>query len=391
MRPRTNDWAAIAAFALLVAVNQMLWLTFAPVTTDTAEYLGVSEGSVGLLAEVFPLIYVLLAIPAGLMLDRWMREVLVAAAVLNAAGALLRLGGDAFAWLLAGQLMIAIAQPAILGAITKIADERLMPEDRPRGIAISSAFASVGALAALALGALIGAEAGPAALLWIGAAVAVVAALFLVVALGRPAPQPATTVIAPAISELRSVWGDSLIRRLSAIAFLGFGIYVALTTWLQVLLEPRGVSSEQAGWLLVGLTLAGVVGALVVPAFAVPRGRETATLGAIAAIAAGCCLTLALVQTAAAAALPIVICGFFLIGALPLLLGLADRRAGAAAASAVAAIWLAGNAGGITVALILQLLIDEPAAAFVVAASIVGLAVPLARGTLMREAVVPLD
>lgn len=391
MPRRPNDWPAIAAFALLVAVNQMLWLTFAPVTTDTAEWLGVSEGSVGLLAEVFPLIYVLLAVPAGLLLDRWLHEVLVAAALLNAAGAVLRLGGDAFAWLLAGQVLIAVAQPAILGAITKIADERLATSDRPRGIAVSSASASLGAVAALALGALVGAEDGPGALLWIGAAIAVASALFLVFALSRPAPQPAAAVTAPAVRELRAVWGDALIRRLSSIAFLGFGIYVALTTWLQVLLEPRGVSSGQAGWLLVGLTLAGVVGALVVPAIAVPRAREAAALAAIAAIAAGCCLLLAFAQTAAAAAAPVVICGFFLIGALPLLLELADRRAGPAGASAVALIWLAGNAGGITVALLLQTLTESPAAAFAVAALVVGLAVPLARGTVMREAVVPLE
>lgn len=391
MTRRSNDWPAIAAFALLVAVNQMLWLTFAPVTTDTAEYLGVSEDSIGLLSEVFPLLYVLLAVPAGLLLDRWLKEVLVAAAVLNAAGAILRLGGDAFAWLLAGQVLVAIAQPAILGAITKIADERLAPGDRPKGIAISSASTSVGTVSALALGAAIGAEQGPATLLWIGSLAAVASMAFLVFALSRPAPQPSSTVTAPAISELRAVWGDGLIRRLALIAFLGFGVFIALTTWLQVLLEPRGVGSDQAGWLLAGMTLAGVAGALIVPTIAVPRAREATALGAIATIAAGCCLLLALAQTTAAAGLPIVVFGFVTIGALPLLLELADRRAGRAGASAVGLIWLAGNAGGITIALLLQTLTDSPAAAFAVAALVVGLAAPLARGVALRRSDPPIQ
>ena len=63
-------WGAIAAYAGVAAANQLLWLTFAPITTATAEHYGVCEGAVGWLSQVFPLLYVLLAIPAGIALDR---------------------------------------------------------------------------------------------------------------------------------------------------------------------------------------------------------------------------------------------------------------------------------------------------------------------------------
>ncbi|MGE5292478.1 MAG: hypothetical protein ACM3ML_35870 [Micromonosporaceae bacterium] len=56
---------------------------------------------------------------------------------------------------------------------------------------------------------------------------------------------------------------------------------------------------------------------------------------------------------------------------------IAERRAGDAGATATALLWFAGNAGGLAVALIVQVLVKEPAAAFAVMASAVALSLPL--------------
>jgi len=62
---------------------------------------------------------------------------------------------------------------------------------------------------------------------------------------------------------------------------------------------------------------------------------------------------------------------------LPVVLEVAERRAGDAGATATAMLWLAGNAGGLVVALIVQVLIKHPAAAFAVMAAAIMLALPL--------------
>ena len=90
-------WLVVAAYGFLAAATQMLWLTYAAITTDTAKRYGVSVDAVGWLAEIFPLLYVVLAIPAGALLDRWFRPSLVLGGLLVAAGGLLRLGGLTFA------------------------------------------------------------------------------------------------------------------------------------------------------------------------------------------------------------------------------------------------------------------------------------------------------
>jgi predicted MFS family arabinose efflux permease len=68
-----DRWAVIATYALVGAANQMLWLTFTPITTPSAHHYGVSSDDIGWLAEIFPLLYVLLAVPAASLLDRWFR------------------------------------------------------------------------------------------------------------------------------------------------------------------------------------------------------------------------------------------------------------------------------------------------------------------------------
>ncbi len=71
----------VAACCSLLA-TQMLWLTFAPIDTDVARDFGVSKNAIGWLAQVFPLLYVVLALSAGLALDRWFRGTLAGGAAL---------------------------------------------------------------------------------------------------------------------------------------------------------------------------------------------------------------------------------------------------------------------------------------------------------------------
>ena len=116
----------------------MLWLTFAPIDTDVARDFGVSKNAIGWLAQVFPLLYVVLALPAGLALDRWFRGSLATGAGLTALGSLIRLVSQTFAWALAGQVVVAIAQP---GPQRADEDRDRVPAaafERPNGIAAGS-------------------------------------------------------------------------------------------------------------------------------------------------------------------------------------------------------------------------------------------------------------
>src|SRR4051812_3677230 len=98
-------WVVLASYALAMGMSQLLWLNFAPLLTLIQRRYGVGELTASALVLVFPLLYLVLSLPAGAMIDRFKggyRLAVVLGAWLMAAGACLRIFDQRFVWLLAG-------------------------------------------------------------------------------------------------------------------------------------------------------------------------------------------------------------------------------------------------------------------------------------------------
>jgi predicted MFS family arabinose efflux permease len=367
----------IVAYSLVCAGTQLLWLTYAAITTESARRYGVSVTAVGWLAEIFPLLYVVLAIPAGILLDRWFGPVLALGGALVAVGGLVRLGGQTFAWAMTGQVLVAVAQPVVLSAVGKLAGEYLPVGQRAAGISVGSAGTFLGILMALLLGPTLGGHGHLERLLLVEAVLAVIPAVALAVALRRPG-LPTAEHVAIEGSAARALWALASLRILSGLVFLGFGVFVALATWLQTLLHPEGVSEAAAGGLLVGMMIAGILGCAALPALVARRGAQRAFMRS--AVLASCLGSVALGVTPwlGVRAAVIAVMGLFLLPALPIVLTAAERVAGGAAGTAGAIVWMAGNLGGLIVALMVQILIHDPVAAFLAMGAVSLLGLPLA-------------
>ncbi len=371
-----SRWAVLAAFVLVTSANQMLWLTFAPITTDAARHYDVSEGAIGALSAVFPLLYVLLAVPMGFALDRWFRGSVLLGAGLTAAGGLLRLVDDSFAWVLVGQLVVAFAQPLVTNSVAKLAAAYTTDEDRPLGIAVCSAGLFAGFLLAFATGAALGGGDGLRTLLVVQAVYAVVGAGLLAVGLRRPG-RAVEVPAASGFASLRAVWADRVLRTTTCLTVVGFGVFVGLTTWLQALLEPDGISADTAGVLLLVMVSAGVAGSVVLPPLAARRGGERSVLAASLVVTAVGAALLAVVHEALGIGVVLAAMGLLLLATLPVVLEVTERRAGPASGTAAALLWMAGNAGGLVVTLVLAPLLDRPSTAFLVLAVVAVLGLPL--------------
>jgi predicted MFS family arabinose efflux permease len=368
-----SRWFPVVGYTLVSSANQMLWLTFTPITTGSAHHYHVSTATIGWLAEVFPLLYVVLAIPMGFAIDRSLRATLVIGAVLTAAGGAIRLIGHGFGPVLGGQIVVAVAQPLVLNAVTKLAQSYLRPADRATGIAVSSAGIFAGMVLALALGAGLGSHRIP-LLLAIQAGYGIVAAIVLCVGLLRRGAR-----VTEDRAALRTVWADKSLRRLFGLVAAGFGVFVALTTWLQALLKPAGVSESAAGALLLVMVIGGVAGSAILPPQLSARGWEFRLIALSIAVAAAGCVVLAAAPGLWSAAVVVALIGLLLLTDLPVILELVADRAGPAAGTATGLIWLCGNAGGLLVAAAVQGLVHHPAGGFLLLAVIVLAALPLAR------------
>jgi predicted MFS family arabinose efflux permease len=373
----SGAWTVIIAFSLLCAATQLLWLTYAAITTESARHYGVSVGAIGWLAEIFPLLYVVLALPAGILLDRWFRPSLAAGAGLVAAGGLLRLGGGSFAWALAGQALVSVAQPIVLSAIGKLAGEYLPAAERANGIAVGSAGSFLGMLLALVLGPTLGGHGHIERLLVVEALLALIPSLWLILAL-RHTGHPSGEHAAIEGNAARALWAMPAVRTLLGLVFVGFGIFVAMATWLQQLLEPAHVSEKLAGALLVGMVIAGIIGCAVLPPIVIRRGSERRFMQLVAVLGCAGCALLAVASSMAPRWIALLVMGAVVLPALPVILTRAEQLAGAAAGTAGAIVWMAGNLGGLVVALIVQVLVHDPVPAFLVMAGAALAALPLA-------------
>ena len=125
-------WVVLLVFMFVVAVNQLLWITFAPITGSAATYYGVSDLSIGHLSMSFMIVYIVVSIPASWTIDTYGIRVAVGigAALTGIFGLLRGLLASDYTYVLIAQIGIAIGQPFILNAITSVAARWFPVEER---------------------------------------------------------------------------------------------------------------------------------------------------------------------------------------------------------------------------------------------------------------------
>jgi MFS family permease len=264
-------WVVLLSFMFIAGMNQLLWITFAPITGAAAQFYHTSDLVIGLLSMSFMAVYIVLVIPSAWMIDTLgFRTAVGIGAVLTAVFALTRgLFAGSFPLVFASQIGIAMGQPLIVGAVTKVAAAWFPTKERATAAGLGTLAVYLGILIGMLITPALEVKHGMASTLLIYGIVAVVAALcFFVFAKAKPATPPC-----PAGQDVRVLMFDGLKQMLRqrdfllllAIFFIGLGIFNGVSTWIETIVRPRGFSISQAG-LLGGLMLiGGIIGAVVMP------------------------------------------------------------------------------------------------------------------------------
>ena len=317
-------WVVLLVFMFVVITNQLLWITFAPITNDAAYFYGVSTLSIGLLSMSFMIVYILVSIPASWVIDSYGIRIAVGiGAVLTGIFGLLRgLVADNYSLVLVTQVFIAIGQPFILNAITSVVARWFPIKERATASGLGSLAIYVGIFLGLVLTPFLTIHYGIGRMLVIYGVISLIPMLtFFLFAKERPATPPC-----PPELEVRSLVFEGLkdaLRNtnfllLLVIFFVGLGTFNAVTTWIEDMLRPRGFSITQAG-ITGGLMIAGgIVGALIIPSLSDHYRRRTIFI--VLAIL-GATVGLAGVTYASGYALLLIsafILGFFLLSAGPI-------------------------------------------------------------------------
>jgi len=265
-------WVVLAVFMLVVAVNQLAWITFASITSEAAKYYQVTDLSIGLLSMSFMVVFIFLSIPASWAIDTYGFRIAVGiGAAFTALFGLTRgLFGPSYTLVLISQIGIAIGQPFILNAVTKVAARWFPIEERATASGLGTLAMFLGILLGLILTPYLTIQFSiPTMLLIYGIAAIIAAIVFVVIARERPITPPCL----PGEDERTLVFEglrQALRKRefilMLVVFFVGLGVFNSVTTWIEDILRPRGFGITQAG-IAGGLMVAGgLLGAVILPA-----------------------------------------------------------------------------------------------------------------------------
>jgi len=261
-------WVVLAAFVVLAAMTQVLWISFAPVTREAAKFFGQSDLMIGLLSMVFMVVYVLIVIPSAWVIDTlgFKTAVSIGAVLTGAFGLARGLLADSFTGVFLCQVGLAVGQPFVLGAITTLAARWFPAEERATASGLGTLALYLGPLAAMLLSPVLVVRVGMSKMLTIyGLAAAAAALLFLILAKDRPPTPAGRDERALMFDGLKSMLKRRDFLFLLAIFFIGLGLFNSVSTWIEDIVRPRGFTIAQAG-LTGGLMLiGGILGAVVMP------------------------------------------------------------------------------------------------------------------------------
>jgi sugar phosphate permease len=361
-KPRVYSyrWIVLFTYMLVAVVSQILWLNFAPITKPIMTTIfNVTESDVGFLSMVWPLLFIPVSIPAGILIDRkgFKFGVSIGASIMAIFSVLRIFSGKDFTLLLIFQLCAALGQPFVFNAISKLVTLWFPFEERALATGIGIMGQYIGMIIAMMLTPFLVPISDIGLLtnmLVIYAAISVISAI-LFIALAREKPKSAqletsTEEAKASISfkDIKRFFGKKDFMILEALFFIGVGLFTALLTWLETILNTQGLSITDAGLIGGIIIIGGIIGSLVIPGFSDKVARRKPFIVVDLAVAAAMLFIFAEISDFLILAVAGLILGFFFMSALPIGLEMSAEIVGSElAGSASSFLWLFSQAGSV--------------------------------------------
>ena len=253
-------WVVLAVFAVINAVVQMQWLTFAPIAREARIFYGATALQIDFLSMLFMIVFLVVCMPASYIIDTYgIRVGIGIGAVLTGVFGLFKgVFADRYAMVVAAQVGLAVAQPFILNAATKLAMRWFPVHERATAVGIATLAQFVGIIGVMVATPMLIAGGGGEGdlipfMLQIYGAVSVAGAVALLAFLRERPPTPPTA--RGGEGRVRMVEGVGLMfknrnmRLLVLLFFIGLGMFNAISTCIDQICQIKGADhgTDRAG------------------------------------------------------------------------------------------------------------------------------------------------
>ncbi len=305
----------LSGFILITFASQAIWVTFSPAVTLVASDLRIKPEYVGYLAVTYPLFFLILTVPSGMLLDRNFRFWLFFGALMTFLGGAGRLIVFAsYYWLLACQLLAAAGQPFLLNGFVPFAS-RLYERRRSVIISVLSLSMYLGTVFALLIGYELYSSGGLFNLILPSAILSFLGFLMFIAGMGylRAGGGEIGRISISDVVERRDLWLVGIILGLGVAAFDN------LATWLQPALETVKLG-EIAGDAVALSIVLGLAGVAFIPGIVAGRNARTRYMRSIVPLIALFFGILIFIQSKLLVFLFLALSGLLMLPAYPLIM-----------------------------------------------------------------------
>lgn len=312
---------AITGFALLVLSSQAIWVTFSPITTYAANSFHASIVDVGYIAAMFPIVYIILAIPSGIALDSFFKRSLLIGVALNGFAGMGRLIDPlSFNFIFTTEIIGAAAQPFILSAIPLFAHRYFHEKQRVTAVSLAGIAIYTGIVVAEAVGYPLFQVGGLVLLEEVIAIITAVATVWSLAVLFTLEELNTTESVRASLQLkglLQTLKGKQ-IWILGGLLAVGLGVFDSLSSWLQPIFTSFGLGNL-TGSLLGVMIFSGIVGTAIIPQIASRKEKRTPILMLTTVVTAGTFLAVALYHDVFWVSAWLILDGFLLLSAWPII------------------------------------------------------------------------
>lgn len=265
-------WVVLFAYIVITATICLQWLTYAPIARDAKEFYQVSPIQIDLLSLVFLGVFVFIAIPASYVIDTYgiKKGVGFGAVLTGVCGLLKGIYAADYTIVLLCQIGLAVAQPFLLNAVTKISVLWFPIQERATAVALGTLAQFLGIILVMILTPILlqNGNSIPDVMMMYGIGSVVSAILFLTLIKEKPPTSPSTHGEDHELTfkeGLRFLWKQKDMRKILFLFLIGLGVFNAVSTCIDQICEIKGLNIDESG--LVGgvMLISGIIGGVIIP------------------------------------------------------------------------------------------------------------------------------
>jgi MFS family permease len=316
-------WVVLLAYMFISLTMQIFWICYAPITKVAASTFGVSDMEIGLLAMMFMYVYIPFSIPASWAIDTWgfKKSVSLGAIMMAVFGLLRGIFTQNYALAMVMTIGLAIAQPLFLNSGTKLAANWFPLQERATIIGIGGISGLLGiVIGQIATPFMVNAWGIGSTMFIYGITGVVSTVIFLIFAKDKPPTPAGFEERVLMLDGLKHILKMTDFYLLAFIIFVINAIFNGVSTWVEVIVRPKGMGIDQAGIIGGLLMIGGIVGFFVLPPISDKLRKRKPVFMAGALLSIPFLVLMAYVNGFVLLAVVTFLMGMFIMGVIPVAL-----------------------------------------------------------------------